>query len=126
MSESIRVAPERTLKKWDAWRNWSTFWNWTNILVGGSAAGLAALVAANTKAHFFGEPWDWIVAAITAVLSFLVSTLAAQAKGAAFETAARELEKAITGYEMDATASVVELGKAEQRGVDILNRLKSQ
>ena len=88
------------------------------------AASLAALVAANTKVHFFTEPWDWIVAAVAALLTFVVNTLSAQAEGAAFESAARELEKAIAGYETDPTVTETDLGKSVQKGIDILNQVK--
>jgi hypothetical protein len=69
-------------------------------------------------------PGIGIVAGVAAVLTFLVATLGAQAKGAAFETAARELEKVIAGYETDPSVTEIELGRAEQRGIDILNRVK--
>jgi hypothetical protein len=50
--------------------------------------------------------------------------LGAQAKGAAFELAARELEKQIAAYRTDASIPDAELGKAEQRGIDFLNKVK--
>jgi hypothetical protein len=121
----IRIAPARTLRKWKVWRCWSSTWNWTYIIVGGSSIVLASVVAANTKAHFLDAPCDVIVAAGAAVFTFLVNALGAQAKGSAFETAARELEKAIAGYETNSAVTEVQLGEAEQRGIDILNRLKA-
>lgn len=95
-----------------------------HIIVGGLSAGIAALVAANTKGKFIPEPWDWIIAVAAAVLTFMVNGLAAQAKGAAFETAGRELEKAMVDYEMKPTTTEADLADAEKRGVDILNRVK--
>lgn len=119
-----RTAPDRSIEKWRVWRRWSSRWNWIYIITGGGSSALATLVAANTKAGFFGEPWNWIIASIAAFLSFLVTGLAAQAKSSSFETAARELEKAITSFETDPTVTEVDLGVAEKRGIDILNRLK--
>jgi hypothetical protein len=121
----IRIAPARTLQKWKVWKCWSSTWNGTYIAVGGASTALATIVAANTKAHFFDPPYDVILAAGAAMFTFLVNALGAQAKGSAFETAARELEKAITGYETNAAVTEVQLGEAEQRGIDILNRLKA-
>ena len=68
----------------------------------------------------------WILAVGSAVLSFLVDALGARSKGCSLRTAARELEKAIVGYETDESLTESELGKAEQRGIEILNRMKSQ
>jgi hypothetical protein len=122
---TIRKAPERTIQKWQAWRKWHSFWNWTFLSVGGIQAGLAVLVAVNSKDKpVFGQPWNWIIAVAAALFAFLVTGLGAQAKAAAFETAGRELEKCIAAYEMGDAVDETELGKAEQRGIDILNRMK--
>ena len=70
-------------------------------------------------------PYDLVLATSAAVLTFLVNSLSAQAKGAVFETAARELEKAVAAYETNDAVTVADLGEAEKRGIDILNRLKA-
>ncbi len=121
---TTRDTPERVAKLYRAWRKWSYRWNSTYIVVGVAATSVATLVAANTTKQFLTPTWSVIIAVGSAVLSFLVNTLGAQLKGAAFETAARELEKAMVGYETDQSVSVVELGKAAQRGIDILNSAK--
>jgi hypothetical protein len=121
-----RQAPERTLEKWKAWRNWSSRWTWIYVLVGSLSSISSTLVAANTKTPFL-PPWVGVtIACGAAVLTFVVNALSAQSKGAAFETAGRELEKAIAAYESDPTISEKFLGDAEQKGIDILNRLKPQ
>jgi hypothetical protein len=104
---------------------WSARWNTAYIIIGGGSSALATIVAANTKAHFFLYPYDIILAVCAALLTFLINAQAAQSKGSAFETAARELKKAIAGYETDVAITVADLGKAQQRGINLLNRLKA-
>ena len=121
-----RPVPERTLKKYKAWRQWQAIWSIAFLVVGGVQAAVTVLVAANSKREAFLSPrWGLGLAIAAAVLAFLVAALGAQAKAAGFETASRELEKSITAFETDESVSEADLGKAEQRGIDILNRLKS-
>jgi hypothetical protein len=119
---NLRAVPAETTEKMKIWRFWSSVWNWLYIAIGVCSAGIASLVAANAKAHFWGAPWDWILATIAAALTFLITTLRAQAKAAGFELAARELEKEIAVYKTDVSITDAELGKAEARGIDILNK----
>lgn len=120
-----RIAPARTIKKWRAWRKWEAIWQSIFLLVGVVQAALAVLVAANVKEKtFLRPPWDLGIAITAAVLAFLIAALGAQAKAAGFEIASRELEKSITAFETDDSVTEAELGKAEQRGIDLLNKLK--
>jgi hypothetical protein len=123
---STRQASARAIEKWDVWRFYARVWGIVFWIVGGAQAALAVLVAVNTKQGIWTGSIAWILAVAAAVLSFLVGAFGAQAKAAAFETAARELEKAIVRYETDDSVTEIDLGKAEQRGIDILNRMKSQ
>jgi hypothetical protein len=124
--ETVRTAPQRTLTKWKAWRMWASYWNWTYIIMGALLSTVTTVVAANTKKNFLGDKWSLVIACSAAVLSFVVNALGAQSKSAAFETAGRELEKAIATFELDSTIPPKALADAENRGVDILNRLKPQ
>jgi glucan phosphoethanolaminetransferase (alkaline phosphatase superfamily) len=121
-----RQAPARTIEKWNAWKFWSSYWTWTYVLVGSLSSIVSVLVAANTKTPFLPTYVGVAVACSAAVLTFVVNALSAQSKAAAFETAGRELEKAIAAYESDPALAEKTLGDAEQRGIDILNRLKPQ
>lgn len=84
------------------------------------AAGLSAVVAANVKNQVLHNPWDWLTSTIVAIFSFLTSTLGAQARGSRYDHAAREMEKATAAYETDSSVTDVDLGKAEQKGIDML------
>lgn len=63
---ATRIAPQRTLDKWEAWKHWSSVWNWTHILTGGAAVGSATIVAVNAKADFLTNYWKWVVPALAA------------------------------------------------------------
>ena len=121
-TSSIQIPDDVTdyMKEWFRWRS---FWNRTHYGLGFSSAFLATLVAANTKSQFLST-WQGVTAAgVAAAFTFLITGLSASARAAAFETAAREVERAIV---------LVRGGQAEQptlydavaRGIDILNRLK--
>jgi hypothetical protein len=113
-------------EKYRAWRHWESIWSWANILIGGSSALLGGLVAANMKTPPF-LPFECAVAASIAapVLTFLLTTLKPQAKATSFEAASRELEKAISRYEKDPSKDDIFLADAEDRGIDLLNKLGS-
>ncbi len=121
-----RTAPQRTLEKWKAWKFWSNYWSVLYISVGSLSSIVATLVAANTKTPFLPSSVGIGIACLAAVLTFVVNALSAHSKSAAFETAGRELEKAIAAYESNPAILPESLGDAEQRGIDILNRLKPQ
>jgi len=121
-----RRVPARTLEKWEAWRYWSSYWTWIYVSVGSLSSILSTLVAANTKKPFLPDYVGVGIACSAAVLTFVISALSAQSKAAAFETAGRELEKAVAAYETDLSVTEKSLGDAEQKGIDILNRLKPQ
>ena len=64
--------------------------------LGFTSAILSALIAAHTKHAFLSENVAVALASTAAGLSFLMTTLSAQKKGAAFEAAHRILERAIS------------------------------
>jgi hypothetical protein len=121
-----RQVPQHTIEKWNAWRKWSARWNFLFYSVGSIQVALSVLVAVNTKQEkpIFPDPWNWVLAVAAAVFAFLVAALGAQAKGAAFETAGREIEKAVAAYETNPQVTDQDLGNAVLRGIDILNKLK--
>jgi hypothetical protein len=105
-----------------AWRRWESIWSWGNVLLGGLATGLGALVAANTKTPFLSPACGIGIAIAVPVLTFLLTTLKPQAQATAFKTAGRELEKALHVYEGDETKDDVYLTEAIGRGIDLLNK----
>jgi len=119
-----RTVPQNISDLHDAWRKWSSIWNTTNLSAGILSTATATIVAANTAHHFLPRGCSTTLAVIAAVLTFVVGTLSAQVKGASFETAGRELEKAMFLYRNDASVTVSDLGKAAARGIDILNSSK--
>ncbi len=110
-----------------SWRRWQAIWRYANVIIGGLSATLGALVAAKTGTN---APWlsNWLIvpAAIAApILTFLLTTLKPQAQATAFETASRELEKALHRYEADPTKDDAFLADGVDRGIDLLNRIGS-
>src|SRR5437764_12807997 len=88
--------------RYRAWRKWESRWSWANGFLGGLSTGLAALVAANTKAQFLDPPeWGIGVAVAVPILTFLLTMLKPQAEAQAFKSASSELEKALCCYEAD-------------------------
>jgi hypothetical protein len=120
-----RVYLPEAEKKRRAWRAWRSIWSWGNVLLGGASTALAAVVAANTKAPFLTPENGIIAAVIVPVLTFLLTTLKPQANATAFETASREIEKAIVDYSADPKADDKLLSDAIQRGIDLLNKVSS-
>jgi hypothetical protein len=116
------AVPGEVTEKMLAWRKWRSFWNSLHFGFGFLSAALSAVVAANTKQAFLPPNWSVGAAAVAAGLTFLITALSASAKGAAFETAAREIEKAIALFR--GGAAMTSLYEAEARGIDILNKLK--
>ena len=86
---------------------------------------LGALVAANTNKPFLPDHWDIIAAVAAPVLTFVLTTLKPQAQTTAFNTASRELEKALHTYQGDPSKDDTFLTEAIGRGVDLLNRIGS-
>jgi hypothetical protein len=122
MNEPTVPIPPDITDKMTAWRKWSSRWNWMHYGLGFLSAMLSAIVAANTKHAFLPTEYAVGAAAVAAGFTFLITALSASAKGAAFETAAREIEKAISHFRGGKEKTI--LYDAEVRGIDILNRLK--
>jgi hypothetical protein len=112
-------------KKYQAWRLWRTIWSYGSVFLGGASTALAAIVAANTKTPFLTPEHSIIAAVIVPVLTFLLTTLKPQANATAFETASREVEKAMVDYNANPTADDKLLSDAIQRGIDLLNKVSS-
>ncbi|MGH6916854.1 MAG: hypothetical protein ACREJ0_04025 [Geminicoccaceae bacterium] len=110
--------------KYRAWRFWQSLWKATNFIVGGSAAGLSALIAANVESQFLGPTLTVALATLAAVLAFAQTALQPSAQAAGCEIAARELEKAIARYMADPTKDDVFLADAVERGIDLLSGVK--
>jgi len=96
--------------------------------VGFIGAALSAVVAANTENAFLTKEWSVGLAAAAAGTTFLITALGASAKSAAFEAAAREIEKGVSLFRSDesnkGTPTKSILYDAEARGIDILNTVK--
>ena len=122
MSSLDADVPTEIVEKMLAWRKWHSFWNWIHFGLGFLSAALSSVVAVNAKQHFLAPDYSVGAAAVAAGLTFLVTGLSASAKGAAFETAAREIERAIALFR--GGAAKTSLYEAEARGIDILNKLK--
>jgi hypothetical protein len=77
-------------------------------------------------------PWlqlYWHIAAavlpiVAGALSFLIGRYAAQAKGTAYELAAREIEEAEALYRTDGSVTERFPGEAEVRGIRLLSTFK--
>jgi hypothetical protein len=121
-----RPIPPLIYKKWRTWRNSSMGWKTAHYFAGFLSAGLATVIAINTKSSFLNSTTTLVAASLAASLSFLVTTMAAQDRAKALEQAAWELERAMALYRSDPSIPVTELGKAEARGVDILRTGKSK
>lgn len=119
-----RVVPPNIKGKWQAWRYWSSVWNWMHYITGFTSAALTVLIAANTKSAFLAPTTAVTVACIAAGLAFLVTAMGAQARGKGFELAARELEGPITDYLLDETVPEKVLAEGVRRGIDVLNEMK--
>lgn len=113
------------LAKYHAWRFWQALWKGTNFVVGGLAAGLSVLIAANIESEFLDSKVAVGLASLAALLAFAQTALQPSAQGAACEIAARELEKAIERYKADPTKDDNFLVEAVGRGIDLLGRTKS-
>jgi hypothetical protein len=111
--------------KYRAWRIWQSVWRGANLILGGSAAGISALIAANIAHPFLDSTWAVALAFTAAILAFAQTTLQPSAQAAACEIAARELEKAIARYKADPTKDDVFLSEAVVRGIDLLGLGKS-
>jgi hypothetical protein len=122
MNGADNVVPFEITEKMIAWRKWRSVWNWAHFGLGFLSAALSVIVATNVKQQFLPVEWAVAAAAVAAGLTFLVTALSASAKGAAFETAAREIEKSIALFR--GGAAKASLYDAEARGIDILNKLK--
>jgi hypothetical protein len=96
-------------------------WKTAHYFAGFLSAGLAAIIAINTKvAGFLDSTLALVMASFAAGLSFLVTTMGAQDRVRLLEHAAWELEEAMALYESDESVPLSELGKAEARGIAIL------
>jgi glucan phosphoethanolaminetransferase (alkaline phosphatase superfamily) len=124
----MREVPKELEEKRIRWKNCSEKWFWRHNALGTSLTLLYTCIAAISSA----APWPhlfWRVVAIVlpifaAICSFVMMTYGAQAKGKAFETAARELGKAIALYRYNQSLPDSILGQAEARAIDLLSMLK--
>lgn len=114
--------PQDILEKMLAWRKWRSFWNWVHFGLGSIGVALSTVVAANTNKAFLCPGWSVTIAVAAAVFAFLINALSAAAKAASFETASREIEKAIALFKGGCEEKT--LYEAEARGIDILNKIK--
>ena len=95
-------------------------WKTAHYVAGFLSAVLATVIAINTKTSFLHSTTALVMASLAAGLSFLVTTMGAQERVRLLERAAWELEKAIALYANDPSMQREELGKAEARGISIL------
>ena len=124
----MREVPEYFERKREKWKGLSERWfRKSNTL------GIVLVILYSLTASLGGAaPWAqlrWRVIAVTlpilaAVVSYLGGTYNAQAKGTAFELAAREIEKAEALYRTDEARGERELGKAEEQGILLLSIFK--
>lgn len=119
-----RTAPQEVVDRWNAWKHWSSVWNWIHYLTGFTSAALAVLIAANTKDPFLPIIPAVLISCFGAGLAFLVTSMGAQTKGKGFELAGRVLEGAIAEYENDDSVPAKSLADAIQKGLDVLNNVK--
>lgn len=119
---AIRKYLPKAQALYGAWRRWQSIWSWVNILLGGLSTGLGALVAANTKTPFLPTNWSIGVAIAVPILTFLLTTLKPQAQASAFNSASRELERALNVYMADETKDDSFLADSISRGIDLLNK----
>ncbi|NBC36554.1 hypothetical protein GTZ99_08290 [Novosphingobium sp. FSY-8] len=120
----------------EQWRKARWWWRWTGIALGVASTLLASVVASNntfqTLVATRPNSASWLnllsvaVAILVPVLTALMGALKPQAQAAAYETAARELEKALCCFESDPTRDNSLLADAVARGLDTLNRVGSQ
>ena len=116
------AVPTRIMKKYDAWKRWASVWNTVHYVSGAGAAALSAIIAANVKSKpgFLTENEVLWVAIAAAVCSFVLTTLNPQKTAQGFIAAYRHLEKAMSRYCSNPNPDPVDLGKAEQEGIDKL------
>jgi sugar phosphate permease len=117
-----RVVPARIMDKYRAWKWWAGVWNAVHYVSGAGAAALSALIAANVKARpsFLTDTQVLWVAVAAAICSFVLTTLNPQKTAQGFIAAYRHLEKAMSRYYSNPAPNLVDLGKAEQEGIDKL------
>jgi len=124
----MREIPEHFEKKREAWILLAKYWFRISNGLGILLTVLYLLIATLGGA----APWPqlrWrIVAAVLPIVagavSFLIGTYAAQAKGTAYELAAREIEEAEALYRTNGSVSEHSLGEAEVRGIRLLSTFK--
>jgi hypothetical protein len=120
----LRAVPKELSTKRRKWQIQSVAFAWFHLLVGGVAVVLGIVIATNTKTKFMDENWALACASSAAFLTFVNTVVKPDARGAAYESAARELEIAIGEFQTDDTLLLKHLGDAQKRGLLILNRLK--
>ena len=123
MPSVVRNYRPTAFSKYLGWRKWQSRWRFANILLGGLATLLGAIVAANTKQPFLPDFLAVAIAVLAPVFSFVLTTMKPQAEATAFETASRELEKYLNEYDADPTKDDVFLGRGVSNGIDLLNRI---
>lgn len=124
----MREVPEYFEEKRKIWIKLAKYWFRISNGLGGVLVVLYLIIASLGGA----APWPQLryrIAAIVlpivaGVVSFLISTYAAQAKGTAYELAAREIEEAEAVYRTDESLAERFLGEAEVRGVRLLSTFK--
>ncbi len=117
-----RTIPTRIQKKYDSWKFWASIWNVVHYVAGAGAAALSALIAANVKANpqFLDSNKVLAIAVAAAICSFVLTTLNPQKTATGFIAAYRHLEKAMSRYSSNPVPDLIDLGKAEQEGIDKL------
>jgi hypothetical protein len=118
-----RAVPPEIESKRVAWVKISNNWYNINNCVGGGSAAISVIIAINGKTNFLHSDWaTTFLAAVAAVLTYLLTTFHADKKGAAFMLASREVEAAIVRYSTDPSLPESFLGESVARGIEILNK----
>lgn len=108
--------------RWGTWRFWKSVHTWLYIIIGAVSSGIATFVAVNSKYQIVKADHAWIWALISAVLTFVISALGAQAEARTFELGARMLEVALAKYDTDQDFGDKEIGLALAKAVEALNK----
>jgi len=121
----VREIPPNIQGKYDAWKNWASWWNAVHYTAGCGAAALSAISAANASAvkvevGFLTRPESIGVATAAAICAFILTAIAPQKTAKSFVDAYRHLEKSMALYRLDPSVDAVSLAKAEAEGLDLL------
>ena len=123
-SERVRRIVNDRRSDWKAWKSIHT---WVYVILGTVSAGISAFVASITKAGATTKPevignhvWLWALA--SAIITFLITALGAQAQAKAFEVGARMLEAGLAQYDTDPDFGDLELGRVLADAIQALNK----